>query len=389
MPSASKQSSFWKNWFPSPKKIQQRLRQLEADSVAKQQRLSKLAANATETAAVWEQRLRQLETDSVAKQQRLSKLAANATETAAVWEQRLRQLETDSVALKLASGELLRDLEKHLRALVSAQSFPLKQPNTAESALASLDELKALEEDSFYSDLEARWRGSRELIRERQSYYLPMIAEVRQAVATAAPSSGLPGGEIAHSALWERLCKEQGVLDLASGRGEWLGLLQEQGVPAVGVDLNRIFLKECRERGLNVIDSDVIDFLTNAPSDSVAAITGFHIIEHLPFPVLQKFVRESLRVLRPGGIAIFETPNPRNILVSTLNFRLDPTHIHPVNPEFIQFLLEHSGFRKVRCEFLTPCSEECHVGAKDDPLAQRFNELFYGPQDFAVIGTKG
>jgi len=160
-------------------------------------------------------------------------------------------------------------------------------------------------------------------------------------------------------------------------------------VPALGIDLNQIFLKQSQERGLDVVASDVISFLREAPSNSVGVVTGFHIIEHLPFPVLQEFIRHSCRILRPGGIAIFETPNPRNMLVSAVNFWSDPTHLHPVNPDFIQFLLKDSGFAEARVEFLNPLPARHHVGEAGDPLAQRFNEFFYGPQDFAVIGTKG
>jgi len=347
--------SFWQKWFPAPKTNQERIDALEAELLLAQQRIS------------------QLEGDTAAR--------------AAASEQRISQLEGDTAALSLASRSLLPALEKQLRTLVSAQSFPEKAEKNAASALETVQAAQALEADAFYAALEARWRGSRELIRERQSFYLPTIAAAREAVAASAPAAP-PNFTGRHAALFERLYTGQGVLDLASGRGEWLQLLNDQGVPALGVDLNKIFLSESQGRGLDVVDSDVIAFLREAPSSSVAVITGFHIIEHLPFPVLHEFVRESLRVLRPGGIAIFETPNPRNILVSTLNFRLDPTHIHPINPDFIQFLLEQSGFRPVRLEFLTPYPSEFHVGAPEDPLAERFNALFYGAQDFAVIGTK-
>ena len=57
----------------------------------------------------------------------------------------------------------------------------------------------------------------------------------------------------------------------------------------------------------------------------MGAVTGFHIIEHLPLDVLIKVFDETVRVLKPGGMAIFETPNPRNVLVGSHNFYLDLT----------------------------------------------------------------
>ena len=53
------------------------------------------------------------------------------------------------------------------------------------------------------------------------------------------------------------------------------------------------------------------------------------------------------RVLRPGGLAIFETPNPENVLVGSNFFYLDPTHHHPLPSELMQFLFESRGFDRV------------------------------------------
>ena len=58
-------------------------------------------------------------------------------------------------------------------------------------------------------------------------------------------------------------------------------------------------------------------------------MTGFHIVEHLPLPYLVSMLKEAARTLRPGGIAIFETPNPENVLVGSHTFYLDPTHLKP------------------------------------------------------------
>jgi len=320
------------------------------------------------------------------REQRLTQLEGNAAASAAATEQRLTQLEGNAAALRLASRSLLSELEKHLRTLIESPSFPEKS-KVAVQARETVQAAQSLESDAFYSDFEAHFRGPLELITKRQSYYLPIIAKARIEVA-ARPSPEPVSFSGPHAERFTRLHDGSGVLDLASGRGEWLQLLKDQGVPTLGVDLNKVFLDQCHERGLEVIDSDVIQFLKEAPSNSVAVITGFHIIEHLPFPVLREFVRQSLRVLRPGGIAIFETPNPRNMLVSAVNFWSDPTHLHPVNPDFIQFLFKDSGFAQARVEFLNPLPSLHHAGAADDPLAQRFNDFFYGPQDFAVIGQK-
>ena len=166
-------------------------------------------------------------------------------------------------------------------------------------------------------------------------------------------------------------------------------MLKEHGVPAFGVELNRFFLQACRQRGCEVIDANLVEFLATAPAESVTVITGFHIIEHLTFPILQDVIRKFIpgAPARWGGESL-ETPNPANVLTSGLNFRLDPTHQHPVHPALAQFVLETVGFSAVRLDYLHPYDPSQLVGPQGDPLADRFNAYFHGPQDYAVIGVK-
>ena len=41
----------------------------------------------------------------------------------------------------------------------------------------------------------------------------------------------------------------------------------------------------------------------------------FQVVEHLPLPVLLDVLAECVRVLRPGGVLIAETPNALNLRV--------------------------------------------------------------------------
>src|SRR5262249_55487464 len=113
-----------------------------------------------------------------------------------------------------------------------------------------------------------------------------------------------------------------------------------------------------------------------------------HIIEHLPFPSLLDLLDETVRVLKPGGVAIFETPNPANILVSTERFYLDPTHRHPLPSPLVKFLAQERGLCHVEVMPLHPWPDTVHVPAQDSAIAERFNQLFYGPQDYAIVGWK-
>jgi O-antigen chain-terminating methyltransferase len=177
------------------------------------------------------------------------------------------------------------------------------------------------------------------------------------------------------------------VLDLGTGPGEWLELLRSEGFQARGVDRNLATVAECRRLGLAVSEGDLVDELSSLPELSIGSVTGFHIVEHLELEKVIRLIDESLRVLKPGGLLIFETPNPENVLVGSCNFYFDPTHRKPIPPPLLKFFLESRGFESVEVVKLNPSNAMPVEG--DSDLVRRFNQFFYGSMDYAVIGRKG
>lgn len=175
---------------------------------------------------------------------------------------------------------------------------------------------------SFYRSFEERHRGSVEDIKGRLSFYLPFLTRLKACY---------PDGMIA---------------DIGCGRGEWLEILNENAIANVGVDLDDGMLARAQEAGLNVQKMDCLQFLEQQEDESLIALTGFHIAEHLPFEVLQQLVKHTLRVLKPGGLLILETPNPENLSVGSCSFYMDPTHHHPLPPPLLEFLPIHYGFNR-------------------------------------------
>ena len=216
--------------------------------------------------------------------------------------------------------------------------------------------------DAMYVSFEDRYRGTRHDIKKRQEVYLPYIEEIKTQV------------------------NDFNVIDLGCGRGEWLELLSENEISANGIDNNHIQIKECQNYGLNVVESDVMDFLRMQKNESIGMITGFHLVEHLPMKILVSLLDECFRVLKSGGAVIFETPNPENVLVSCQFFYLDPTHKNPVNKLTLRFILEYRGFSSFKELLLHPFPEEFLLSGSE--VGKRFNEYFYGAQDYALIGYK-
>jgi len=255
-------------------------------------------------------------------------------------------------------------LEQRIALLIENARNPSPAPDSSAPALRLAAEAEH-DRDSFYAALEDEFRGSRREIKERLSIYLPRLLEA------GIGGEGMP------------------VLDVGCGRGEWLELLREERMHASGIDLNRVCLAMCQELGLPAGEAEAIQYLRGLPDASLGAVTAFHVIEHLELPQLLDLLDATRRVLKPGGIAIFETPNPNNVFVGTRYFYLDPTHRHPIPPLLGKFLAESRGFERVEILELHPWPEEQRVDTRAcGDVAARFNECFYGPQDYAIIGWK-
>lgn len=245
------------------------------------------------------------------------------------------------------------------------EEWQTRIPEEAESAALQKQilEEKSHALEAFYCAFEDVFRGDREDIKQRFGPYLAEL-ELAGAGQTDAP-----------------------VLDVGCGRGEWLEILTESGLAARGVDLNRTAIEECRRRGLDVGFGSAPDCFKEIPDETLGAVTGFHIVEHMPLEEVVALFDESFRVLKSGGMMIFETPNPENILVGACTFYNDPTHRNPLPPPVLQFMASQRGFVDVEIKRLHPYPDDKQVPA-DDELTRRFNELFYGAQDYAVVARK-
>jgi len=266
----------------------------------------------------------------------------------------LTQVQSVKDDLLESDGRLESFMAHASSAIVPAQPGP---PPTAPHASMLTDSLL----DDFYWRFEERFRGSPEDITARLKIYLPYLEAVKQ----SAPN---------------RL-----LLDLGCGRGEWLKLARATGLAIKGVDLNAKMVRDCQAEQLPVVLGDGVRFLQDEVGGSLAVVTGFHIVEHLPFAALMSMLKAAYRALAPGGFALFETPNPENILVGACTFYTDPTHKNPIPPPTLAFMMEEAGFVRQECVRLRPQTlEDPPVHAATLSVVQRF----YEAPDYAIIGFK-
>ena len=272
----------------------------------------------------------------------------------------MRMLTSDASTALLEHERAIGELREQLQALRAAQEewrLPASRSAEPPAASAAAAGEEALEE-AFYVAFEDACRGD---VLQLWAKLEPYLERLPQAPAQ--------------------------VVDLGCGRGEWLQLLQGRGYSLLGVEPSAAMVQRCREAGLPVVQADGLSWLRAQADASVDVLTAFHVVEHLPFGELLRWLREAARVLKPGGKLFVETPNPENVLVGSHTFYHDPTHRNPLTPTLLEFAFGYCGLRVEAVLRLNPYPPEAKVPG-DDPLTERVNGHLCGPQDFAVIGVR-
>jgi SAM-dependent methyltransferase len=273
-----------------------------------------------------------------------------------------RDLQGTLATLQQATLTLKREME---RVLASATTAPLSP-----SALSApvIDSYK-------YVGFEDRFRGSREDIRARIQAYVPLFA--------------------GHA----------DVLDVGCGRGEFLDLMREAGIRARGLDSNHEMVEACRARGLDVVEGDLVSYLSELPDASLGGLIAVQVVEHLEPSYLMRALDVAYHKLRPGSLIVLETINVASWYAFFSSYIRDLTHQRPIHPETLQYLLTASGFQRARIEFSAPLRDTDKLQPlapprPEDPptladLITTFNanvnvlnSLLFAFQDYAAIAER-
>jgi O-antigen chain-terminating methyltransferase len=225
-----------------------------------------------------------------------------------------------------------------------------------------------------YFLFEEKHRGSTEEIKQRQSIFL------------------------------EHFINCQMVLDIGCGRGEFLSLLKENGIGAKGIDLNEDMILFCQKNGLDASQDNALTYLQSLKDKSLDGVFSGQVVEHLQPDELISLVKLCYDKMKFGTYFVAETVNPTCLSVFAGSFYMDLSHVKPVHPATIKFLMESVGFRDVEFKFFSPHPDEAKLekfqvedGIDDVGRRQlevmnanidKLNGLLYGYQDYAVIGKK-
>ncbi len=221
-------------------------------------------------------------------------------------------------------------------------------------------------EDWRYAGFENRFRGSEEEVKKQQSQYLVYFI------------------------------KKGKVLDLGCGRGEFLELLEENGIEAEGIDLNEQMIEICKEKGLKCQKGDILEKLSEFKDESLSGIFSSQVVEHLSSSYLKSLIELAYFKLAPSCYIVLETINPTSVFSLVEIYFLDPFHKRPIHPHALKFLLEGAGFEKVEIKYSSPLEKE---SLQELPQENEFtsilnqnldklNALLFAPTNYAAIGLK-
>ena len=214
----------------------------------------------------------------------------------------------------------------------------------------------------LYIRLEKAFRGDPALIAQRQSQYIPHVQSI--------------------------VSSQHPLLDLGCGRGEWLTVLSQNGLPARGIDGNSEAVAMCQERGLHVEFATIEDVLKSTKPGSLGAITLFQVLEHVDFQTALSILTKARSLLIPNGVLIAEIPNLETLRVGAGTFWIDPTHVRPLFPAVLRFLADEAGFSDVATLYSTPLELPPDLGTLEPQLQDfllRLHQQINGNGDFAII----
>jgi len=188
------------------------------------------------------------------------------------------------------------------------------------------------------------------------------------------------------------------VLDIGCGRGEFLALLREGGVTARGIDLNDAMVAVCREKGFEATKADALSYLRGVPPGSLGGLFAAQVVEHLEPAYLTRLLEAAFDALRPGAPIVLETINPACWFAFFESYIRDITHVRPLHPDTLKFLLIASGFQQIEIRYrapypehekLQPLAASTALGDSIDTInanVEKINRLLFTHLDYAAIG---
>lgn len=174
------------------------------------------------------------------------------------------------------------------------------------------------------------------------------------------------------------------ILDVGCGGGLFLRMMAERGYQTAGLDFSMDAAVVARHNGVASICGNLA-LAPLAPS-SCAAITMFHVLEHVYDPVA--YLESAYSLLRPNGRLIVQVPNAacwQFVLLGEAWNGLDvPRHLLDFRARDLEILLDNCGFETVRHKYFSlrdnPAGCATSIAPWLDPMARKVRRPNEGPR---------
>jgi SAM-dependent methyltransferase len=271
-----------------------------------------------------------------------------------------QELRTAVAVLRQSNHDLTRERSNTRRGEPSGSPARTTTTTTTETSSEALS--------AKYVGFEDQFRGAPEEIAARQREYVEIFAGASD------------------------------VLDIGCGRGEFLALLKERGVQARGIDVNDSMVEVCLQKGLDASKADALGYLRAQPAGSLGGLLAAQVVEHLDPAYLTNLLDAAYAALRPGAPIVLETINPACWFAFFESYVRDITHVRPLHPDTLKFLLQASGFGGVEIRYQAPYPEHHKLQRVPPALGDaaetlnanvdKLNALMFTYLDYAALGRR-
>lgn len=342
--------------------------------ISRQQELNKHSANAINKLVIQQEELHhQIQSNA----QQVRQVQQSINDVAQELSQLTQQLHKSIQTQRITNSQFTEDLNSHQQEVgqlsVQLQQLTHKQQqlqsqteNLQNQLVSEVQNLNYPSLDFDYIGFERQFYGNHQSLQAKHAHYLPYFKDC------------------------------QNILDIGCGSGAFLSLLQQHGISGQGIDSNPQVIKDCQQHDIQVTQASANEFLQQQPDQHFDGISCFHMIEHLQPQDFLEFLQLCYRKLKPGAHLLLETPNTEMLGVFNKGFFMDLTHIRPVHPQTVKFLLQDLGFNSIQTKTLSqlPDGDRLDLLPENDQNAtinqniNKLNQTLFGNQDVAIIAQK-
>jgi 2-polyprenyl-3-methyl-5-hydroxy-6-metoxy-1,4-benzoquinol methylase len=274
-----------------------------------------------------------------------------------------------TVARHQAQLNTVESVAKGLESIVARLSVPKVKDLPA----ASEKEAQDFSAGYSYLLLENRYRGSEQEISARMQHYPNIFTGAK------AP-----------------------VLEIGGGRGELQRLFKAAQINSYMVDMDAAMVEAALNSGVDAKLGDGISHLRSLEDHSLSGVIACQVVEHLTKAQLEDLIKLCQKKVVSGGKVVFETINPQSVLALSSNYFRDLTHVFPMHPDTLGYIMELAGFKSVNVSYLSPVPNEgllrqipvseymspswAHSVELLNHNINQLNSLLYGYQEFYIVG---